>query len=87
MRFWILLAAVIGYHVQDVWYFLIISKHYRPEYQGMVVYAIFSPGWMLFHSGFLVGLANAAIYGVIAYLALLIAKFCKRTPYKKVISN
>jgi hypothetical protein len=76
MRFWILLAALVGYHIQDVWDFLIIWKHYRPEYPAMVVYAIFSPGWLLFHSSLFIGLANAAVYGVIAYLVLLtVAKF------------
>jgi len=76
MRFWILLAALVGYHIPDVWSFLIIWKHYRPEYPGMVVYAIVSPGSLLFHSSLFVGLTNAATYGVIAYLVLLtIAKF------------
>ncbi len=71
MRFWVLLAAVVGYHVHDLWTFLIIWKHYRPEYTGMVVYAIFSPGWLLFHSSLFIGLANAVTYGLIAYLVLL----------------
>jgi hypothetical protein len=76
MRFWILLAAVIGYHVQDVWNFLIIWKHYHPGYRGMVIYAIFSPGWLLFRSSLLVGLADAVVYGVITCLVLLtISKF------------
>ncbi len=79
MRFWILLAAVIGYHVQDVWAFLIIWRHYRPEYQGMLVHAFFSPGSMLFHSGLFVGLTDAAVYGVITYLVLLsISKLRRR---------
>jgi hypothetical protein len=78
MRFWILLAALIGYHIPDVWNFLRIWKHYRPEYPGMVVYAIVSPGWLFFHSSLFVGLANAAVYGLIAYLVLLaIAKVRK----------
>jgi hypothetical protein len=71
MRFWILLAALIGYHIPDVWDFLTVWKHYRPEYPGMVVYAIVSPGWLFFHSSLFVGLANAAVYGLIAYLVLL----------------
>jgi hypothetical protein len=76
MRFWILLAALVGYHIPDVWCFLIIWKHYRPEYPGMVVYAIVSPGWLLFHSRFFIGLANAVVYGLVAYLVLLtVAKF------------
>jgi len=76
MRFWILLAALIGYHIQDVWYFLLIWKHYHPEYPGMVVHAIFSPGWLFFRSYLFVGLANAVVYGVVAYLILLtVAKF------------
>jgi hypothetical protein len=79
MRFWVLLAGVIGYHVQDVWNFLIIWKHYRPEYQGMVVYAILSPGSMLFRSSLFIGLTNASVYAVIAYLVLLsIAKLRSR---------
>jgi hypothetical protein len=71
MRFWILLAALVGYHIPDVWNFLVTWKRYRPEYPGMVVYAIFSPGWLFFHSRLFVGLANAVVYGVIAYLVLL----------------
>ena len=78
MRFWILLAAVVGYHIPDVWLFLIMRKHYSPEYPGMVVYAIFSPGWLFFRSSLLIGVANALVYGVIAYLVLLaVAKFRK----------
>jgi hypothetical protein len=78
MRFWILLAALIGYHVPDVWNFLIIWEHYRPEYPGMVVYAIVSPGWLFFHSSLFIGLTNAVIYGMIAYLvSLAIAKLRK----------
>ncbi len=76
MRFWILLAVVIGYHVQDIWDFLLIYKHYHPEYPGMVVEAILSPGWLLFRSRLFVGLTNATVYGVVAYLVLIsIAKF------------
>jgi len=71
MRFWILLAALAGYHIPDMWNFLIIWRHYRPEYPGMVVYAIVSPGSLLFRSSLFVGLANAAVYGVITYLLLL----------------
>jgi hypothetical protein len=71
MRFWILLAALIGYHIPDVWNFLITWRHYRPEYPGVVVYAIVSPGALLFRPSLFVGLANAAVYGVVAYLALL----------------
>ncbi len=80
MRFWILLAAVVGYHVQDLWEYLIIWKHYRPEYPGMVVYAIFSPAWLYFHSRLLIGLADAAVYGAVAFFVVFfIAKF-RRTP-------
>jgi hypothetical protein len=44
----------------------------------MVVYAIVSPGWLFFHSSLFIGLANAAVYGLIAYLVLLaIAKVRK----------
>ena len=78
MRFWILLAAVIGYHVQDVWYYLTFCKHYRPEYQGMLVYAIVAPGWMLFHSYLFIGLTNAAIYAVVAYLLLLVPRLLRK---------
>jgi hypothetical protein len=81
MRFWTLLAALVGYHIPDVWNFLLIWKHYRPEYPGMVVYAIVSPGWLFFHSRLFVGLANATVYGVIAYLVLLtIARFRQPLP-------
>jgi len=81
VRFWVLLAALVGYHIPDVWDFLIIWKHYRPEYAGMVVYAIVSPGWLLFHSRLFIGLANAAAYGVVAYILLLtIAKFRRHHP-------
>jgi len=58
MRFWILLAALVGYHVQDVWDFLIIWKHYRPEYPAMVIYAIFSPGWLFRRGGWFFTLAS-----------------------------
>ena len=71
MRFWILLAAVIGYHVQDVWLYLLIWKHYHPGYPGMIVETIFSPGSFFFAPSLLVELMNAAVYGVIAYLVLL----------------
>jgi hypothetical protein len=78
VRFWILLAAVIGYHVEDVWDYLLIFRHYRPEYPGMVVQAIFCPGALLF--GGLIGrLANALVYAVIAYVALLAINKIKRT--------
>jgi len=71
MRFWILLAAVVGYHIPDVWDFLLIWKRYQPEYPGMVVYAIVSPGWLFFRSRLFQGLANATVYGVVACLVLL----------------
>jgi hypothetical protein len=48
MRFWILLAAVIGYHIEDVWDYLLIYRHYHPEYPGMVVQAVFCPGVFFF---------------------------------------
>ncbi len=71
MRFWILLAAVVGYHIEDVWFYLIIYRHYRPEYPGMVVQAIFCPGLLFFGVGLVGRLTNALIYGIIVYAVLL----------------
>jgi|ERR1700721_1398011 len=78
MRFWILLAALIGYHVTDVWDYLLIWRHYHPKYPGMVVFAIASPGWLLFRSHLFIGLANALVYALIAYLLLLIVARFRR---------
>ncbi len=80
MRFWILLAAVIGYHVPDVWLYLVVWQHYRPEYPGMVIYAILSPGWLLFHSRLFIGLVDAAVYGVVVFLVLFVIAKCRRSP-------
>ena len=77
MRFWILLAVVIGYHIEDVWLYLLIFRHYRPEYPGMVVQAIFCPGVVLF-GGLMGRPTNAIIYGVIAYVVLLVISKIKR---------
>jgi hypothetical protein len=79
MRFWILLAAVIGYHIEDVWVFLLISKHYHPGYPGRIIEAVFSPGWLLFRSYFAMDLANAFIYGVISCLVFLAIAKLRRT--------
>ena len=78
MRFWVLLAALIGYHGPDVWTFLIIWKHYRPEYPGMVVYAIVSLGSLLFHSSLFIGLANAVVYGLLTYLISLAITYYRK---------
>ena len=75
-----MLMAVIGYHVQDVWDFLLIHMHYHPEYPGMAVQVIFSPGWLFFQSRLFVGLTNAIIYGVIGYLLLACCPKFRRTP-------
>jgi len=71
MRFWILLAAVIGYHIEDVWLYLLIYRHYHPEYPGMVVQAIFCPGFLFFRVGLFARLTNALVYGIIAYVMFL----------------
>jgi len=82
VRFWVLLAAVIGYHVQDVWDYLLIWKHYHPEYPGMVVKAILSPGWLFFPSRLLIGLTNAIVYGAIVYVVLFSAAQFRRLRVK-----
>ena len=78
MRFWVLLAAVIGYHIQDVWDYLLIWRNYHPEYHGMIVEAIFSPGCLFFAPRLLIGLVNASVYGVMAYLLLFSAAKVRR---------
>ncbi len=80
MKFSILLAAVVGYHVQDVWDFFLIYMHYRPTYPGMIVQVIFSPGWLFFRSRLFVGLTNALVYGAVAYLVLIFIAKSRRTP-------
>ena len=71
MKFWILLAAVVGYHVQDLWGFLLIWKHFRPEYPFTIFVMATSPGWLFFSSQLFVGLTNALVYGVVAYAIAL----------------
>jgi hypothetical protein len=67
-------AAVIGYHVQDVWDFLLIWVRFRPEYPFTIFVMTTSPGWLFFRSRLLVGLTNALVYGVVAYAIALGAK-------------
>ena len=67
MKFWILLAAVIGYHMQDVWNFLFIWAKFRPEYPFTIFVMTTSPGWLFFTSRLCVGLTNALVYGLVAY--------------------
>ena len=74
MRFWILLAAVVGYHVQDVWNFLLIWAKFRPAYPFSIFVLTTCPGWLFFRSSLLVGLSNAVVYGVVAYAIALAAK-------------
>ena len=76
MKFWILLAAVIGYHVQDLWDFLLIWAKFRPEYPFIIFVMATSPGWLFFRSRLVVGLVNAVVYGVVAYSIALGAKKC-----------
>ena len=74
MKFWILVAAVIGYHVQDVWEFLLTWARFRPEYPFTIFVVTTSPGWLFFRSRLLVGLTNALVYGVFAYAIALGAR-------------
>jgi hypothetical protein len=69
-RFWIPLAAVVGYHVQDIWDFFRVWKNYRPGYPGTIAEAIFSPGWLFFSPSLFIGLFNAAVYAVVISLVL-----------------
>ena len=74
VKFWILLAAVVGYHVQDVWNFLLIWVKFRPEYPFTIFVMTTSPGWLFFRSSLLVGLTNALVYGVVSYAVAIAAK-------------
>ena len=67
MKFWVLLAAVVGYHTQDFWDFLLIWKHFRPEYPFTIFVVTTCPGWLIFSSHLFVGLTNALVYGLVAY--------------------
>lgn len=78
MKFWILLAAVIGYHVPDVWYFLLIWAKFRPEYPFTIFVYTTCPGWLFFTSQLFVGLTNALVYGLVAYALALGAKKLRR---------
>ena len=71
MKLWILMAAVIGYHIQDVWVFLHIWARFRPEYPFTIFVITTSPGWLFFRSHFMVGLTNALVYSVVAYAVAL----------------
>ena len=79
MRFWISLAAVVGYHVQDVWDFLMIWVKFRPEYPFTIFVYTTCPGWLFFTSRLFVGLTNALVYGVVAYAIALGAKKLRQT--------
>jgi hypothetical protein len=68
------LAAVIGYHVQDVWDFLLVWARFRPEYPFTIFVMITSPGWLFFRSRLMVGLTNALVYGVFTCAIALIVK-------------
>jgi hypothetical protein len=71
VKFWILLAAVIGYHIPDLWDFLLIWKHFRPQYPFTIFVMITCPGWLFFSSHLFVGLTNALVYGAVAYAIAL----------------
>jgi hypothetical protein len=74
VKFWILLAAVIGYHTQDVWDFLLMRAKFRPQYPFTILIYATCPGWLFFRPQLLVGLTNALVYGVVACLLALGAK-------------
>jgi hypothetical protein len=76
MGYWILAAAVVGYHITYVLRFWVMRYH--PEYPASILLFVFSPGSLFFHSGLLVGLANALVYGVIAYLVMLSVRQLKK---------
>ena len=80
MKFWILLVAVVGYHVQDVWDFLLIWAKFRPGYPFTIFVMATCPGWLFFTSRLAVGLTNAFVYGVIAYAIARAVK--KRRPLR-----
>jgi hypothetical protein len=74
VKFWILVAAVIGYH------FLMygISCGFGRNFVLNIPFTIFvmtsSPGRLFFRPRLLVGLTNALVYGVVAYTIALGAK-------------
>ena len=78
MKFWILLAAVIGYLIPDLWDSMLIWAKFRPVYPFTIFVVSTSPGWLFFRSRLAVGLVNAVIYGVVAYFIALGAKKCRR---------
>jgi hypothetical protein len=63
-KFWIILAALVGYNVQYVWDLLRDWFIYRPEYPFTFFVLATSPGYLFFRSHLLVGLTNALVYGV-----------------------
>jgi hypothetical protein len=73
LKFWILVAAVIGYHIQDLWDLLLWAK-FRPEYPFTIFVYATCPGWLFFRPRLFVGLTNALVYGAIAYSLALGAK-------------
>jgi hypothetical protein len=77
MGYWILAAAVVGYHITYVLRFWIMRYH--PEYPASIMLFVLSPGSLFFHSGLFIGLANALVYGLITYLVLLSLKHFKKT--------
>ena len=73
VKFWIILAAVLGFNVQYVWDLLRDWFIYRPEYPFTFFVVATSPGTLLFRSHLHVGLTNAFVYGVVFWV---IAKLC-----------
>jgi hypothetical protein len=73
VKFWIILAAVVGYNVQYVWDLLRDWFIYRPEYPFTFFVVATSPGYLLFRSHLRVGLTNALVYGVVFWA---VAKLC-----------
>jgi hypothetical protein len=67
VKFWILLSAMVGYHVQDVWDFLLVWRGFRPEYPFTIFVMTSCPGWWFFTSRLMVGLTNAVVYAVVAF--------------------
>jgi len=74
VKFWILLIAVVGFHVQDVWDFLLVWTKFRPEYPFTIFVLATCPGWLFFRSRLFVGLVNALVYALVAYAIALGAK-------------
>jgi hypothetical protein len=73
VKFWVVLAAVVGYNVQYVWDLLLDWFRFRPEYPFTIFVVTTSPGYLLSRSHLLVGLTNALVYGVTTWV---VAKFC-----------